>query len=193
MRSQLLIGLRTALVTLVLTGMLYPLFITATAQVLFPKQANGSLVTGPEGRVVGSALIGQDFTRPGYFHPRPSKAGKAGYDATSSGGSNLGPTSKELREQVEVRVRQLRAENPPASAPIPAELVTASASGLDPHLSPEAARWQAPRIAAARGITVEQVASVVARHVEDRLLGVLGEPTVNVLELNLALDREFGP
>ena len=191
MLSALLVALRTALVTLVLTSVLYPLAVTALARGLWSEQAEGSLVTDARGQVVGSALVSQGFTRPGYFQPRPSAAGQ-GHDATASGGSNLGPTSQKLRERSVADAERLRRENPEASGPVPAELVTASGSGLDPHLSPEAASWQVPRVARARGVTPERVRAVVEGLVEERTLGVLGEPRVNVLQLNLALDRRFG-
>ncbi|MCP3166119.1 potassium-transporting ATPase subunit KdpC [Myxococcus qinghaiensis] len=191
MVSTLLTALRACVVTLVLTGVLYPLAVTGVAQLLFPSEAQGSLVKDEQGRVVGSALIGQGFTQGGYFQPRPSAAG-AGYDAAASSGSNLGPTSRKLQERVTADVERLRRENPDAPGLVPGELVTTSASGLDPHLSPEAVRWQAPRVAKARGVAPERVLAVVASHVEGRTLGVLGEPRVNVLLLNLALDRQFG-
>ena len=191
MLSTLLIGLRVALVTLVLTGVLYPLAVTGLSQVLFHEEANGSLVTDEKGQVVGSALIAQGFSRPGYFQPRPSAAGN-GYDAAASSGSNLGPTSQKLRDRAVAEAERLRQENPDAPGPVPAELVTTSGSGLDPHLSPEAVRWQVPRVARARHVAPERVLAVVDSHTEGRTLGVLGEPRVNVLQLNLALDRRFG-
>jgi len=189
--SELGIALRMTLVTLVLTGILYPLALTGTAQLVAAGPASGSLVTDEDGRVVGSSLIGQPFAKAGYLQPRPSAAG-AGYDAASSGGSNLGPTSRKLRDRVSAEVERLRAENPGAPAPIPADLVTASASGLDPHVSPAAALWQAPRIARARGVDEARVRALLESRVEDRTLGFLGEPRVNVLLANLALDRQFG-
>lgn len=188
----MLIALRACMVTMLLTGLVYPLAITAAAQVLFPARADGSLVADERGNVVGSALIGQRFSEPGYLQGRPSAAGEDGYDAAASVGSNLGPTSAALQERIAGDVRRLLADNPDAPGPIPAELVTTSGSGLDPHVSPEAAYWQAPRIAAARGVAVERVRAVIGDHVEARDLGVLGEARVNVLSTNLALDRTFG-
>lgn len=189
--NHVAIALRTTAATLVLTGLAYPLAMTGAAQVLFPDKARGSLVEDGGGAVVGSRLIGQPFHNPAYFQGRPSAAG-AGYDATASGGSNLGPTSVKLRGRMTAEVQRLQGENPNAPGPIPAELVTASASGLDPHLSPGAARWQVPRIAAARKVSPERVQATLEDHVEGRSLGLFGEPTVNVLALNLALDRQFG-
>jgi potassium-transporting ATPase KdpC subunit len=191
-RTELLAALRLTLVTLVLTGIAYPLLTTGAALVLFPGRARGSLVSDEQGRVVGSELIAQPFASAAYLQPRPSAAGEKGYDATASGGSNLGPTSKALRERAAKEVERLRQENPDASGPVPMELVAASGSGLDPHLSPEAALWQAPRIAHARGVAPERVRAVIAANVERRDLWVLGEPRVNVLLVNLALDRLFG-
>jgi len=186
------IALRMTIVTLVLTGLLYPFVITGLAQVLFPWRANGSLITEEKGQVVGSELIAQGFSNPAYFQPRPSAAGEKGYDATASGGSNLGPTSKKLQDRINDDLKRLKAKNPEATEPVPAELVTASASGLDPHLSPEGMLWQVPRIAKARGIAPDRVKTVVEANIKDRTLGILGEPTVNVLLVNLALDRQFG-
>ena len=191
MLEALSIALRTTLVTLVLTGLLYPLALTGVSQLLFSARANGSLVADERGEIVGSELIAQGFTSPAYFQPRPSAAG-SGYDAAASGGSNLGTTSAKLRARVAADVARLQAENPAAPGPIPVELVTTSASGLDPHLSPEAASWQVPRIARARQVSEERIRAVVASLVEDRDLLILGEPRVNVLALNLALDRQFG-
>jgi potassium-transporting ATPase KdpC subunit len=192
MTREILIALRMTVVTLVLTGLAYPLAMTGLAQVLFPARANGSLVTDAAGHIVGSELIAQAFTKPGYFQPRPSAAGN-GYDAANSGGSNLGPTSQKLRDRVVADVQRLQKENPDAAGPVPAELVTTSASGLDPDLSPEATQWQIPRVAKARGRTAAEVQSLVAEAVRGRTLGFLGEPTVNVLRLNLALDKQLGP
>lgn len=191
MRKTFIIALRTAAVTLLLTGLIYPAVITALAQLLFPWQANGSLVTNERGQVVGSELIGQGFANPAYFQPRPSAAG-AGYDATASSGSNLGPTSKKLQDRAAQDLERLKEANPDVPGPAPVELVTTSASGLDPHLSPQAALWQVPRVARARGITPERVRAVIESFIEGRALGLLGEPRVNVLRVNLALDRQFG-
>jgi K+-transporting ATPase ATPase C chain len=185
-------ALRATIVTLVLTGLIYPFVMTGLAQVLFPWRANGSLVTDDKGNVVGSELIGQGFVNPAYFQPRPSAAGEKGYDATSSSGSNLGPTSKKLQDRINNDLKRLKSENPEAAGPVPAELVTASASGLDPHLSPEAMLWQVPRVAKARGVTLDRIKAVVDSNLEGRTLGILGEPRVNVLMVNLALDRQFG-
>jgi potassium-transporting ATPase KdpC subunit len=189
--ESLSIALRMTLATWLLTGLAYPFGVTGLAQLLFPGAAGGSLVQDEAERVVGSRWIGQAFARPGYLQPRPSAAG-AGYDAAASSGSNYGPTSARLRERAAADVERLLAENPDAPRLVPVELATASASGLDPHVSPAAARWQAPRIARARGVGLERVLAVLDEHVEGRTLGVLGEPRVNVLAVNLALDRRFG-
>ena len=186
------IAMRTTIVTIVLTGLIYPYVMTGLAQVLFPWRANGSLVTDEKGQVVGSELFAQGFANPAYLQPRPSAAGDKGYDPTSSGGSNLGTTSKKLQDRVRQDVERLKKENPDAPGAIPVELVTTSGSGLDPHLSPQGALWQAPRVAKARGISVERVQAVVESNVEGRTFGILGEPRVNVLLVNLALDRQFG-
>lgn len=192
MKHALLICLRTTIVTIVLTGVIYPCVMTGVAQILFPSQANGSLVADEKGQTIGSELIAQLFVNPAYLQPRPSAAGEKGYDAMSSGGSNFGVTSKKLRERVAADVQRLKEENPDAPGDIPIELVTASASGLDPHLSPQAALWQAPRVAKARNISLAQVRATINSAVEGRTLGFLGEPRVNVMRVNLALDREFG-
>jgi K+-transporting ATPase ATPase C chain len=192
MNNALLISLRTTVITLVLTGIIYPYAVTGLAQILFPAQANGTLTTDKDGKVIGSELIAQGFANPAYFQPRPSAAGEKGYDATLSGGSNLGTTSKKLQDRVAGDLKRLKEENPDAPGPVPVELVTASGSGLDPHVSPEAALWQTPRIARARKISLEQVQSVLDSATEGRTFGLLGEPRVNVLLVNLALDRQFG-
>lgn len=189
--KTLIIALRAIAVTWVLTGILYPLGMTALAQILFPTAANGSLARDEGGKPVSSRLLGQAFRHPAYFQPRPSAAG-SGYDPLASGGSNLGPTSAKLQERVKADLARLLRENPEAPGLVPSELVTASGSGLDPHVSPSAARWQIPRVARARGVSRERVAAALEDCVVGRELGFLGEPTVNVLELNLLLDRQFG-
>lgn len=191
-RNQLFSALRSTVVTLIALGILYPLSVTGVSLLLFPRNARGSLVTDDAGAVVGSELIAQPFVRPGYLAPRPSAAGEKGYDGAGSGGSNLGPTSKALRDRAEKDLLRLSRQNPDAQGPAPAELVTASGSGLDPHLSPEAALWQAPRIARARGVEESRVRQVIEAAIEGRDLWFLGEPRVNVLRVNLALDRHFG-
>jgi len=190
MWKELLPGLRIKLLMTVLLGVVYPLSITGVCQLAFPHRANGSLITAG-GKVIGSELIGQNFSRPEYFHPRPSAAGNAGYDATASGGSNYGPTNQKLIERVEASVSTFRKENPEYHEPIPADLLTASASGLDPHISPDSARAQAPRVARARGASVDQVERLIARFIETPDLHMFGEPRVNVLQLNLALNQQF--
>lgn len=191
MRRQLLPALVMMLAFTVITGGIYPLVVTGISQVFLNDQANGSLVER-DGRVVGSSLIGQPFTKPEYFHPRPSSAGD-GYDGSSSSGSNLGPTNDDLLNDVEQRVADYRAENNLSEETlVPVDAVTGSSSGLDPHISMANARLQAPRVAETRGLPVEQVQRLVDEHTDGRDLGFLGEPAVNVLELNLALDDLAG-
>lgn len=175
----------------ILTGVAYPLLVTGIAQGLFANQANGSLIE-QNGKVVGSALIGQPFRDPKYFWGRPSATGPTPYNAAASSGSNQGPLNPALEEAVKTRIAALQAADPSQSAPIPVDLVTASGSGLDPHISPAAAAWQAPRIARLRGLSPDAVRELIAQHTQDRQLGVLGETRVNVLRLNLALDRLAG-
>lgn len=187
LKKELISAVLMTLVTTLLFGLIYPLVVTALAQLLFSDQATGSLARDQGGRVIGSRLIGQPFSSPGYFHPRPSAAGSAGYDASASAGSNLGPTNVKLIDRIRRDLDRLRAENP--MAPIPVDLVTASGSGLDPHISPAAAEFQIPRVARERRISEDELRKLVARHTEGRQFGILGEPRVNVLELNLELDR----
>jgi K+-transporting ATPase ATPase C chain len=189
MWEQILPGLRIKIFLTVVLGVIYPLAMTGISQVLFSKQANGSLITNG-GKVIGSEIIGQGFSKPEYFHPRPSAAGN-GYDPTASSGSNWGPTNQKLIDRVKTSVEQFRKENPDYQGPIPADLVTASSSGLDPHISPDSARAQGPRVAKARGIAVEQVNALITQSTEQPTFGVLGEPRVNVLKLNLALDEQY--
>ena len=187
MKRNLLISIWMTLATTVLLGIVYPLVVTGLAQWAFPRQANGEIIHAGE-KMVGSSLIGQPFSSPGYFHSRPSAAGAAGYDPDASGGgaSNLGPTNSALITRVNGDVAKLQAENP--GARIPVDLVTSSGSGLDPHVSPAAAEFQVARVARERGMSEGDVRAVVARHTEGRQWGFLGEPRVNVLELNLDLD-----
>ncbi|HXU38790.1 MAG TPA: potassium-transporting ATPase subunit KdpC [Blastocatellia bacterium] len=184
MLKQIYPAIAITVVLTVLLGIVYPLVVTGLAQVMFPAKAAGSLIE-KDGKVIGSSLIGQPFTGPGYFHSRPSAAG-TGYDATASGGTNLGPTSQKLMDNIKTAAAALQDENP--GTPIPIDLVTASASGLDPHITPAAAEFQVPRIAKERGLTADEVRKMVSKHTEGRQFGLLGEPRVNVLELNLDLD-----
>jgi potassium-transporting ATPase KdpC subunit len=184
MMKNLKIAILMTIVTTLLLGIVYPFVVTGLAKMIFPNQANGSLITR-NGKIIGSHLIGQPFSSPGYFRSRPSAAG-TGYDASNSGGSNLGPTNKMLIDRVSGDLQKLQAENP--SMPVPVDLITTSGSGLDPHISPEGAAFQAPRVARERGMSEADVNSLIAKHTEGRQLGFLGEPRVNVLELNLDLD-----
>lgn len=186
MKKNLIIAILFTLVTTVMFGLIYPLVVTGAAQLLFPAKANGQLIE-KNGKIIGSRIIGQAFTGPGYFHSRPSAAGTGnGYDPTASGGSNLGPTNKMLSDRVNAAVQSLHVENP--GAPVPIDLVTTSGSGLDPDITPAAARFQIPRVAKERGVSEADLQALVSRHIEGRQWGFLGEPHVNVLELNLDLD-----
>jgi K+-transporting ATPase ATPase C chain len=187
MKKNLITAVLMTIATTVLFGLVYPLVVTGIAQVIFPKQANGQLIH-KDGKTVGSKIIGQGFSGPDYFHSRPSAAGN-GYDAANSGGSNLGPTNQKLIDRVKGDVASAEAYNP--GSPVPIDLVTTSASGFDPHITPAAAEFQVPRVAKERGMAVDQLRAVIAKHTEGRQLGMLGEPRVNVLELNLELDERF--
>lgn len=187
LKKNLFTAVLMTIATTVLLGIVYPLLVTGIAQVVFPRQANGELMKR-NGSVVGSSLIGQGFSGPEYFHSRPSAAGN-GYDAANSGGSNLGPTNQKLIDRVHQDVAALQAEDP--GKPVPIDLVTTSASGVDPDISPAAAGYQVERVARERGVSVDQLRSLVAKHTKGRQLGVLGEARVNVLELNLELDQRF--
>jgi len=184
MKKKIITAILFTLVTTVIFGVIYPLTVTGMAQLLFRDRANGQLIER-NGKLVGSRIIGQAFTGPGYFHPRPSSAG-TGYDPMASGGSNLAPTNKNLIERVKADVQKLHAENP--DAPIPVDLVTTSGSGLDPDISPDAAEFQIPRVAHSRNLKGEDLRALIQKHTKGRELGFLGEPRVNVLELNLELD-----
>ena len=190
MLSQLWPALRINIFLTILLGVAYPLAITGISQLVFPHQANGSLIT-KGGQVIGSELIGQNFTKPEYFQPRPSAAGNDGYDPTASGGFNYGPTNQKLIDRVKAAVAKFHKENPDYQGPIPADMLTGSGSGLDPDISPASAQAQAARVAKARGIPVEQLNQLVAQYTKSPDLGLLGEPRVNVLKLNLALDQQL--
>lgn len=191
LRGQLRPAILLTLLLCVITGFIYPGVVTGLAQLLFPRQANGSLIRAADGHLLGSELIGQSFTRPEYFHPRPSAAG-AGYDDTLSGGSNLGPTSAKLADSlIAPRVARVVAEDGAVKGQVPSDMVTASGSGLDPHISPANALLQVQRVARARGADPNAVRGLVEASIEGRQLGVLGDPRINVLKLNLTLDRRF--
>src|SRR5271165_6263531 len=186
MKKNLITAVLMTIATTVLLGIVYPLIVTGLAQLIFPKQANGQLIRGNDGAVVGSRLIGQPFSGPGYFHSRPSAAGAAGYDATASTGSNLGPTNAQLITRVNGDVTRVQAENPGVSVPV--DMVTTSASGLDPDITPASAQFQIRRVALERKTPEAEIEKLVQEHTANRQWGFLGEPRVNVLELNLALD-----
>lgn len=185
--KNLITAVLMTVVTTILLGLIYPLAVTGLAQAMFFDKANGQLIRGSDGTLIGSRLIGQPFSSPGYFRSRPSAAGATGYNAGISGGSNLGPTNQKLIDRIKADVERLQAENP--DRPVPVDLVTSSGSGLDPHISPAAAEFQVPRVASERGMIEAEVRTIVAAHTEGRQFGFLGEPRVNVVELNLDLDR----
>ena len=187
MKKNLITAILMTFATTILLGIIYPLVVTGLAQLMFPKQANGQLIE-KGGKTIGSSILGQSFSSPAYFHPRPSFAGN-GYDATNSNGAQLGPTNQKLIDRVKADVSSLHTENP--NVPVPIDLVTGSTSGLDPHITPAAAEFQLPTVAKVRGTTVDQLRTLLAKHTEDRQFGFLGEPRVNVLELNLELDERF--
>jgi K+-transporting ATPase ATPase C chain len=186
MMKNLITAVLMTLVTTILLGLIYPLVVTGLVQVIFPDKANGQLIKRGDGTVIGSRIIGQPFAGPGYFHSRPSAAGTVGYDAGASSGSNLGPTSQKLMDRIKADVEKRQAENP--GKPVPVDLVTTSGSGLDPHISPAAAEFQVPRVARERNLSEAEVRRLVTAHTAGRTFGFLGEPRVNVLELNLNLD-----
>ena len=187
MKKNLITAILMTVATTILLGIIYPLVVTALAQLIFPKQANGQLIQR-NGKTIGSSILAQGFSSPVYFHPRPSFAGN-GYDPTNTNGSQLGPTNQKLIDRIKGDVSTAHAENP--NEPVPIDLVTGSASGLDPHITPAAADFQLPRVAKERGTTVDQLRALVQKHTEDRQFGFLGEPRVNVLPLNLELDERF--
>jgi len=187
MKRNFVISVLMTIATTILLGIIYPLVVTGLAQVMFPHKANGQLIQ-KDGKIVGSSIIGQGFAGAGYFHSRPSAAGN-GYDAGNSAGSNLGPTNQKLIDRVKSEVATAQADNPGKAVPI--DLVTTSASGFDPHITPASAEFQLPRIARERGVAIDPIRALVAKHTEARQWGLLGEPRVNVLELNLELDERF--
>jgi len=187
MKKNLITAILMTIATTILLGIIYPLVVTGLAELIFPNQANGQLVH-KDGKTIGSSIIAQGFSSPAYFHPRPSFAGN-GYDPTNTNGSQLGPTNQKLIDRVRGDVANAHAENP--SEPVPIDLVTGSASGLDPHITPASAEFQLPRVAKERGTTIDQLRTLVQKHTEDRQFGFLGEPRINVLELNLELDERF--
>ena len=187
MKKNFVISVLMTIATTILLGIIYPLVVTGLAQVLFPHKANGQLIQ-KDGKVIGSSIIGQGFSGAAYFHPRPSAAGN-GYDAANSGGSNLGPTNQKLIDRVKGDVATAQADNP--GTPVPIDLVTTSASGFDPHITPASADFQLQRVSKERGVTADQLRTLVKKHTEGRQLGILGEARVNVLELNLELDERF--
>jgi potassium-transporting ATPase KdpC subunit len=187
MKKNLLISILMTTATTIVFGLIYPLIVTGLAQVIFPHKANGQLIT-QDGKVVGSSIIGQGFSSPGYFHSRPSAAG-AGWDAANSAGTNLGPTNQKLIDRVKGDVATAQADNP--GTPVPIDLITTSASGFDPHITPAAADFQLARVAKERGASIDQLRALVTKHTEGRTFGILGEARVNVLELNLDLDQQF--
>ena len=190
MLQQLLPALRAMVLFTVLTGLVYPGVVTGLCQVLFRDKANGSLIH-QNGQVIGSSLLGQNFSRPEYFHPRPSAAGNDGYDPTASGGSNLGPTNQKLYDRVKASRDQFRKDNPSFSGPIPADALTASGSGLDPHISVANAAAQVARVAQSRGVSPDSIRRILTAKTETRDLGFLGEPRINVLAANLELDKQY--
>ena len=190
MLSQLWPALRINIFLTIVLGVGYPLAVTGISQILFPHQANGSLISR-NGHVIGSELIGQNFTKPEYFQPRPSAAGNDGYDPTASGGSNYGPTNQKLIDRVKASVEKFHKDNPDYHGPIPADLLTASGSGLDPDISPASAQAQVARVAKARGISADELNGLLSQYTKAPDLGLLGEPRVNVLKLNLALDEQY--
>jgi len=188
MKKNLIIGILYTVVTTIFFGIGYPLVVTLVAQTAFKSQANGQLIT-KNGTIIGSRILAQPFTGPGYFHPRPSAAGTNGYDASNSGGTNYGPTNQKLVDRVKGDVATLQTENP--GKPIPIDLVTTSGSGLDPDITPAAAEFQLPRVAHSRGISTDELVTLVRQHTKQRQFAFFGEPRINVLELNLALDEKY--